>query len=194
MRELFAGIVVGLLTAVAYLYIATILGNQSMNQARVGIGGGPPTPTPTLISPVVRNTNQDALSADSRFSTFTVLANNAGIQDELTGPAQYTFFVPVNSAFTSISDATLYQIASDRTTLRAFVRHHMVSGSLSEKDLTTKDSIKMVDGSTVKISNSGKQIGGAKILDSVTTSNGTIYAIDQLIAIPDYLMSAPKNI
>merc|ERR1719430_133358 len=92
----------------------------------------------------------------------------AGLAELLSGPGPYTVFAPDNSAFASLAPDTLQALAEDVDLLKKVLSYHVVSGSISSKDISNDVTVDTLEGSAVR-TNVYLQ---SKFYDGFVTVNG----------------------
>merc|ERR1719376_28068 len=74
----------------------------------------------------------------------------AGLAELLSGPGPYTVFAPDNSAFANLAPDTLQALAGDVDLLKKVLSYHVVSGSISSKDISNDVTVDTLEGSAVR--------------------------------------------
>jgi len=123
------------------------------------------------------------------FSILSSAITAVGLIDSLSNKGPFTIFAPTNDAFDKAFKAmniTAEQLLLDKETLTKVLTYHVVSGSLTSKDLmnmTTPFTLKTLEGNTIKLTNNnGVSVDGAKVTSSdIEASNGVIHIIDNVI-------------
>lgn len=133
------------------------------------------------------------LFVDSGFSIFASLLQSSGIAAELNAlGAQYTLFVPVNSAFDKIDNSTMrFLVETDegRRKMKSLLRNHILTGKFSVLDLIYSGRVRTVEGESVliKLTSTGGIFldEDARVINSnILTSDGVLHISDNLL-IPD---------
>jgi uncharacterized surface protein with fasciclin (FAS1) repeats len=124
--------------------------------------------------------------ADSQgnLKTFTGLVDQAGLRDILSTREEYTIFAPTDDAFKKLNADQFNGLTSDKTKLQELLRHHVVKGRYTAKDLASKGSVQALDGSTLRVmsSDSAFSIDNAHIVKTdVSAGNGVIQVIDTVL-------------
>lgn len=123
----------------------------------------------------------DLLTSDS-LSMFRRALEETGLDRRLRAEDSITLLAPVNAAFDRMPAAereTLFD-ASDRGVLARFVLRHVVSGKVSKRELLTRSSVVMMDGSTLDIESvAGKPVmaGSRYLFGDQRGRNGTLHLI-----------------
>ncbi len=120
------------------------------------------------------------------FTTLVDALESAKLVDALKGKGPYTVFAPTDEAF-----ARLEQEVSDADTLRSILKYHVVSGSLTAKDVVKLRSAETLNGQRISIDVRGSNVrlDRARLVKTdIECSNGVIHVIDAV------LMPATDNI
>jgi len=120
---------------------------------------------------------------------FTKLAEaltQAKLVDTLKGKGPFTVFAPNDDAFNKLSRETWGTLMkpANRSKLQNVLKLHVVAGRKSAKDVLALSSIKMMDGTSLKITNKGGQprIGDARIQTTdLEAENGVVHVIDRVL-------------
>lgn len=109
----------------------------------------------------------------------------AGLVDALANPGPFTVFAPVNAAFDKLPAGALDDLLKpeNKAKLKAVLYHHVTTSSRQLEDLADGEVLGMVDGTseTIRKTADGAFIGDARIVASVTASNGVVHVIDAVI-------------
>ena len=108
-------------------------------------------------------------------TTLVTAIKGADLVKTLSGKGPYTVFAPTNAAFAKLPDGTVESLLrpENEYKLSKILTYHVVAGSLKKKDLKNGQTLKTVQGETLKIS----------------VKNGNTYVNDSLITIPDVVSS-----
>ncbi len=128
-----------------------------------------------------------AASNNPQLTTLVAAVKAAGLVDTLNGPGPFTIFAPANSAFAKLPAGTVETLVKpeNKATLTSILTYHVIAGKkLSSADLVKMGSIKTIQGETVSIKGSGKNITVNKakvVLADVQVANGTVFIIDSVL-------------
>lgn len=109
------------------------------------------------------------------FNTLVVAVQEAGLVDTLKGSGPFTVFAPTDAAFDKLPPGTLENLLSDREQLTKVLTYHVVPGKVMSSDLAGMESLKTVEGSSIR--SSTLRVTKADIV----TSNGVIHVIDEVM-------------
>ncbi len=126
----------------------------------------------------------DEASGRGELSTLVTAVSAAGLVDTLESEGPFTVFAPNNEAFAALPPGTLAALLADPKALGNILTYHVVSGDLKAADVLSSDTLKTVQGGSLKITNGedGPRVNGAKILKTdIDASNGTIHIIDGVL-------------
>lgn len=122
--------------------------------------------------------------AAGKFTTLATALTEAGLIETLKGKGPFTVFAPTDEAFAKIPKADLEKLLKDKEALTKVLLYHVVSGSVTSKDVVKLKSATTVEGSNVDIAVKGKivQVDGANVTAvDIMASNGVIHVIDSVI-------------
>jgi uncharacterized surface protein with fasciclin (FAS1) repeats len=153
------------------------------------VGGAAMYPTKNIV--------ENAMNSKDH-TTLVAAVKAAGLVETLEGPGPFTVFAPTNEAFEKLPPGTVDTLLKpeNKDKLTAVLTYHVVSGSLTEKDL--KKQIKMGGGKAVlktvqgdpliaswkddKIMLMDEKGGMATVtISDVIQSNGVIQVIDTVL-------------
>ena len=132
----------------------------------------------------------DVLAKDNHLSTAYDAVIAAGLADTLaSADANYTVFVPRNSAFTALANANPaaldFLLGDPKGALSDVLLYHVVEGKVMASDLTDGETLTTLQGGelTVKIKDNGDVlINGAKVVTAdVPAKNGVIHIINDVL-------------
>jgi len=139
-----------------------------------------------------------AASNNPALSTLVAAVKAAGLVDTLNGPGPFTIFAPANSAFAKLPAGTVESLLKpeNKATLSSILTYHVIAGKkLSSKDLAKTSSYKTVNGESLSVKVSGKNIrvnGTTKVvLADVQVANGTVFIIDSVLMPKNPAASTP---
>jgi len=96
-----------------------------------------------------RNIVQTAIAA-GQFKTLTKLVTLAGLAGTLQSNGPFTVFAPTDAAFAKVPKATLQALAKDKAKLRAVLLYHVAKGKLTAAKVVKLQSIKTLNGQSVR--------------------------------------------
>jgi uncharacterized surface protein with fasciclin (FAS1) repeats len=123
-------------------------------------------------------------NAQGNLKTFTGLVDQAGLRNILSTGEQYTVFAPTDDAFNRLGAAQFDALTKDKTKLQNLLRHTVVKGRYTVKDLANMGYVRALDGSNLKVMSSGTAfaIDNAHIVKTdVAAGNGMIQVIDTVL-------------
>jgi len=114
----------------------------------------------------------------------------ADLVDTLKGEGPFTVFAPSDDAFAKLPEGTLDMLLKpeNKAKLTAILTYHVASGKLMAADVAKQESIKTVQGASLKVkTEDGKvKIDGATVTKADTVcSNGVIHMIDAVVMPPE---------
>ena len=126
-------------------------------------------------------------SADLGLETFPALMEEAGLAGTvdnigilLIGNGSFAVFAPQDDAFFNMS-TELEGLEENRTDLRRVLSYHLV-WSEGLDNLSQASSLKTLEGENLTIDHDdGLKVNGAKVLESRSYDNGTVYVIDKVL-------------
>ncbi|MEV0716554.1 fasciclin domain-containing protein [Asanoa sp. NPDC050611] len=146
-------------------------------------GDEPGNPTALANAPA-----SEALSWITVLTTFDGALRAADLLPELEGKQAITVLAPSDDAFAAkFSQDNLDELMiKDKDTLRTLLRAHIVDKALSVSDLRDADSVKTLDGTTVRVSKVDE--GMAQLGDEARTvcadyriANGRVHVINHVL-------------
>jgi len=170
------------LPAANYIVAGSASGTQTGNTSS--------TPAPTTTS-----SNIVAFAGStSSFSTLTTALKAAGLTETLQGKGPYTVFAPTDEAFAALPQDTLQRLLEprNRATLRRILTYHVVNGQVTSagqvKTLANQPVNVQLDSASNQIT-----VNNTRVIQPVQTSNGVIYAINEVLIPPDVNISQLNN-
>ena len=126
-------------------------------------------------------------SAELGLETFPVVLEEAGLAGTvenigilLIGNGSFAVFAPQDDAFFNMS-TELEALQENRTDLRRVLSYHLV-WSEGLDNLSQASSLKTLEGENLTIDHDdGLKVNGAKVLESRSYDNGTVYVIDKVL-------------
>lgn len=122
--------------------------------------------------------------AHGDFSTLVLAIKAAGLEQVLRQDGPYTVLAPANAAFAAIPREQFDALREDHDALAAMLKHHIIKGEVSAKQLAERDSIEMMDGTTLPVlaKDDVISVDGIKILATdIEAKNGVLHAIEQVL-------------
>jgi uncharacterized surface protein with fasciclin (FAS1) repeats len=158
-------------------------------------GSASGTQTSTSTSTTTTSSNIVAFAgSNSSFSTLTTALKAAGLTETLQGQGPYTVFAPTDEAFAALPQDTLQKLLQPRNkeTLRRILTYHVVSGQVTSagevRTLANKPVNVQLDSASNQIT-----VNNTKVIQPIQTSNGVIYAINEVLIPPDVNISQLQN-
>ena len=125
----------------------------------------------------------DTAAQAGNFTTLIGTLQAASLIDTLRTTGPYTLFAPTDAAFRSAVPGVLDEILQDTDRLYALVAHHVVSGIVMLKDVTSGE-IKTIGGASLVATRvEGKAfVNGVSISRAdIAASNGVMHVVDEII-------------
>ena len=119
-------------------------------------------------------------------STLVAALKAANYVDALTNVGPFTVFAPTNAAFDALPPGTLDDLVKpeNQRKLRDILEYHVLLGVYKPEDFVNGRNLGTADGRsvTVAVAEDGTvTINGAKIIGTVSASNGIIHMVDQVL-------------
>jgi len=192
--------------AAAILYQALVRQGQlqpiasnlpAANYIVAGSGSGTQTGTTGNTTSTATTTSSNIVAfagSNTSFSTLTTALQAAGLTETLQGTGPYTVFAPTDEAFAALPQETLQRLLEPRNkeTLRRILTYHVVNGQVTTAGQATTLANQPVN---VQLDSTSNQItvNNARVIQPVQTSNGVIYAINEVLIPPDVNISQLNN-
>ena len=113
------------------------------------------------------------LRAKKEYTKLVEIIEANGLQDEFMKEEESTVFAPTNKGFETLTDESFDQLLKNKEIAERIIRHHIVSGKLSNADLKAKDEVVTKLGETVAVKKTN--FGGLAEADVVSPNNGYRY-------------------
>ena len=113
------------------------------------------------------------LRAKKEYTKLVEIIEANGLQDEFMKEEESTVFAPTNKGFETLTDESFDQLLKNKEIAERIIRHHIVSGKLSNADLKAKDEVVTKMGETVAVKKTN--FGGLAEADVVSPNNGYRY-------------------
>lgn len=125
----------------------------------------------------------ETASAAGTFNTLLTAAKAAGLAETLAGPGPFTVFAPTDEAFAALPAGTVEGLLKDTEKLKTILLYHVVSGTVTAKDVAGLKSAKTLQGGELKIDTShGVMINDAMVVKAdVMASNGVIHVVNKVL-------------
>ncbi|KAM6474913.1 periostin isoform 2-T2 [Liasis olivaceus] len=138
-----------------------------------------------IIKPAER-TLHEVLRSDKRFSIFLSLVEAAGLEEVLSQPGDWTFFVPTNDAFKGLTEQEKETLIKDQNALRNILLYHLTRGILIASGIEpgVTNILKTIQGGKLylKMVNDTLLVNELKSTESdLMATNGVIHVIDKLL-------------
>lgn len=135
------------------------------------------------------NIVQTAAGSDQH-TTLVTAVKAAGLVDALSNAGPFTVFAPTDQAFAKLPKGTVDDLLKpeNKDALTDILSYHTYVGSLSTMLLQDGQEFEQVNAQKVKISRQGDKIminDVAEIVATITTSNGIIHVIDNVLLPPN---------
>lgn len=127
-----------------------------------------------------------AASRHPQLSLFNSAIRTAALSAELNRMRSFTLFIPVNSAFATLSRVQL-TFLRDRAHLMQVVRHQVVLHPVTPAQIASGGSVATLSGAKLAFAKHGRsyRVSRATVLcGNIKTANGTIYVIDKVLLPP----------
>ncbi|XP_007438603.1 periostin isoform X1 [Python bivittatus] len=138
-----------------------------------------------IIKPAER-TLHEVLRSDKRFSIFLSLVEAAGLEEVLSQPGDWTFFVPTNDAFKGLTEQEKETLIKDQNALRNILLYHLTRGIIIASGIEpgVTNILKTIQGGKLylKMVNDTLLVNELKSTESdLMATNGVIHVIDKLL-------------
>lgn len=119
-------------------------------------------------------------------STLVAALKAADYVDALTNVGPFTVFAPTNTAFDALPAGTLDDLVKpeNQRKLRDILEYHVLLGVYKAEDFVNGRNLGTADGRSVAVvraEDGSVTINGAKIIGTVSASNGIIHVVDQVL-------------
>jgi uncharacterized surface protein with fasciclin (FAS1) repeats len=145
-------------------------------------------PSGATATPAAPQNIVGTAAAAGQFKTLLSLAKQAGLVGALSGPGPLTIFAPTDAAFKAVPQATLAQLAGNRSALRRVLLYHVVKGNVTAARVVKLTSATTLAGPKINIHVRGGSVflnGSTKVVKTdVLASNGTIHVINKVLLPP----------
>lgn len=123
-------------------------------------------------------------------STLVAAVKAAGLVETLSGKGPFTVFAPTNEAFAKLPKEVVADLLKpeNKAKLASILTYHVVSGSVTAKDVVGLKAAKSVQGAPIAITVEGGNVmlnGSSKVIKTdIMGSNGVVHLIDSVILPP----------
>lgn len=118
-------------------------------------------------------------------TTLVTAVKAAELVDALSNAGPFTVFAPTNSAFDKLPAGTVEGLLKPekKADLTSILEYHTYVGALKTDYMQDGQEFEMVNGGKVKITKKGDKVfvNGSEILASISTSNGIIHVINDVL-------------
>lgn len=132
----------------------------------------------------------EAIKKDERFSVLSKILEETGIGEAMSKEQEtFTFFAPIDDAFSDLSDEALEFLTSADGTevVAALLSHHLVPKSyLYSNDLRERDTLESLGGTRLEITEEDNilRLGEAHILTpGISALNGVVFPVDKVLPV-----------
>lgn len=129
----------------------------------------------------------DTAAKAGNFTTLIAALQTASLIDTLRTKGPYTLFAPTDAAFRRIVPGAFDALLRDTGRLYAFLAHHVVSGMVMLKNVTSGE-IKTIGGESLVAARAGGNlfVNGVSISRAdIAASNGVMHVVDEVICSVD---------
>ena len=170
----------------AALFAATAAVAPSILRAQGMAGGMAETPTTQPAGMASNKTIVEIAQSTGMHNTFVKAVQAAGLAEVLSSPGPFTVFAPTDAAFAKLPAGTLDSLMKpeNKEKLADILKHHVVSGAVTSKQVMGMDEAKPLYGDPVMIESSDGtvMVGDAKVVKAdVVAKNGIIHVIDAVL-------------
>ena len=119
-----------------------------------------------------------------KFNTLATALTETGLVETLRGDGPFTVFAPTDEAFAKLPEGTVESLLKNKEALTNILLYHVVSGSVTSKDVVKLDKATTVSENDVHInvSDGNVFINKSKVTTAdVMASNGVIHIIDTVL-------------
>jgi uncharacterized surface protein with fasciclin (FAS1) repeats len=126
--------------------------------------------------------------ASKDHTTLVAALKAADLVDVLANPGPFTVFAPTNSAFEKLPKGTVETLLKPehKIDLQNILQYHVAVGAIKASGFQNGQILGEVNGDSVTMGVKDGQVtvNGAKIIATITTSNGIIHVIDTVLLPP----------
>jgi uncharacterized surface protein with fasciclin (FAS1) repeats len=176
-----------LAVATAMVFMTSCGSQESSGGSDAGTASGPAPVGQSGVQDDVSNPNIVQVAAGSADHTTLVAAVKAAeLVDALSNTGPFTVFAPTNAAFEKLPSGTVEGLLEPdkKKDLQAILEYHTYVGVLKPEYLRDGLSFEQVSGQKIAITRRDGKIyvnGTAEIVASISTSNGMIHVINEVL-------------
>ncbi len=130
----------------------------------------------------------ETIAKEPRFSKFSSYMQMSGADAELTGPGQFTVFVPSDEAFAKIPDIQMMELLSEtgRNGLKALLSYHIVRGKIMAASIGSESRRTTITGEEIKFADyRGLKVNGVGVLRrNIEATNGVVHSLETVLTRP----------
>jgi uncharacterized surface protein with fasciclin (FAS1) repeats len=134
-----------------------------------------------------KNIVQTAVSSPDH-KTLVAALKAASYVDALSNAGPFTVFAPNDQGFAKLPEGTVDDLVKpeNKAKLQDILEYHVYVGVIRESMVNGSMNLNQVNGKNVTLSKDGDKlkVNGNEVLATVTTSNGIIYVIDNVLLPP----------
>ncbi|TVQ23010.1 MAG: fasciclin domain-containing protein [Spirochaetaceae bacterium] len=126
----------------------------------------------------------DTARGAGSFNTLLAAVDAAGLTDTLRGSGPFTIFAPTDAAFAALPAGLVDALLADTDALTAVLLYHVVPRDVRSGEVVSTSGAATLQGETVGFSvrSGAAYADDARVVTAdITTSNGTIHAIDSVL-------------
>ena len=151
-----------------------------------GTNGYVPTTAATSsgsqISPYQGKQLADVTAGAGSLDFFSTVLEAAEVKDLLRGDQQFTVFMPINEAFSSLGGESLSTMLNDPQRVKSLAQAHVVPGRVSATDLLNNAQLRSISGHQITAQvGSALTVNGASVIGSELAENGVVHYVDRLL-------------
>ena len=134
-----------------------------------------------------KNIVQTAIKSPDH-KTLVAALKAASYVDALSNAGPFTVFAPNDQAFSKLPEGTVEDLIKpeNKDKLQNILEYHVYVGVIRESMVNGSMNLNQVNGKNVTLSKEGEKlkVNGNEVLATVSTSNGIIYVIDNVLLPP----------
>ncbi|GAB3537902.1 hypothetical protein GCM10027443_31730 [Pontibacter brevis] len=132
-------------------------------------------------------TVSENITSGTNLSTFASLIRHAEVVGQLSQAGPYTVFAPSNEAFEALPENELENLMKpeNKQRLQQLVNNHVVSGTMSVRDLQDGATLRTVGGAQLQVTkrNNTLAVNGAEVAEAnIVSSNGVVHIVNKVLA------------
>ena len=124
----------------------------------------------------------DVAASSGSLEFFSSVLDAAQVKELLRGQDQFTVFIPVNEAFSSLGGETLSTMLNDTDEVKRLAKAHVVPGRITVPELMAETRLNSINGHEIS-SESGPvlTVNGASIIGTEVAENGIVHYVDRIL-------------